>query len=168
MESSLCCKIRENTKTSKHLEKAWIHIFVCGWRIERDKRFTIRSVSVDPKIYQAGNYQSIHHPVKLGHRSIIDVQARLTKCGGLSHKFKSRIQHSSLSAHTYCRDPVNSRKSARLRGCCYFCSNWATHTKAGSSSSGRPRWYCPTFEESRRSCMSLHWEPQTIVSPSSP
>ena len=27
---------------------------------------------VDPKIYQKGNYQSIHHSVKLGHSSIID------------------------------------------------------------------------------------------------
>ena len=134
MESSLCWKIRENTKTFIYLEKAWIHILVCGWRTECDKRFTVW-----PENLPGGQLPINSSPGQIGSQvNNLWIQARLTKCGGLSHKFKSRIQHSSLSAHTYWCDPVNSRKSARLRGCCYFCSNWATHTKAGSSSSGRP------------------------------
>ena len=37
-----------------------------------DVQSVIKDSQCDPKIYQAGNYQSIHHPVKLGHGSIID------------------------------------------------------------------------------------------------
>ena len=131
MESSLCCKIQENTRTFKYLEKAWIHILVSGWRTERDKRFTCR-----PENLPGGQLPINSSPGQIG--SQVNnwwIQARLTKCGGLSHKFKSGIQHWSLSAHIYCRGLIKGRKSARL---CYFCSNWATHTKAGNSSSGRP------------------------------
>ena len=74
----------------------------CGWRTECDKRFTVW-----PENLPGGQLPINSSPGQIGSRvNNWWIQARLTKCGGLSHKFKSRIQHWSLSAHIYCRGPV--------------------------------------------------------------
>ena len=81
-----------------------------------DVQSVIKDSQCDPKIYQAGNYQSIHHPVKLGHRSIIDESKQTDQVRWTFPQVQVRYPTLKFVS-SYILPWPSKRLWARLRGC---------------------------------------------------